>query len=360
MDGNTGKCPRHRVGDFKANENPTEFLLLMAYNASAFNRNNLPLSHALGRARAQAPSLASEILGIVANFSRLTAIRKPELTTPATFSTLNYRQADTYNAQWQALAASTEAVARKIPRAAQSAFFETVGHPVTATANLHALYVAEKKIEDLASQASGSANTDAKMVQDMFETDWELREKFHTLEGGKWDHMMDQTHLGYYYWQQPMQDTLPPLRFVRTRAPALAGTMRITVEGSLGGWPGDNRNNCKDGYNCGQPVLATLSPRSRYVDVSPSGSRLSPSPPRVLRRGRPSPSGGSQPAAAHSSGAEGTLSTSRTAEILSLKRKLDGGEELTPDLTLDDKAQDHTERVSLPDMNKINAQGEIV
>ncbi|KZW01132.1 hypothetical protein EXIGLDRAFT_761138 [Exidia glandulosa HHB12029] len=265
------------VGDFKANEIPTEFFLSMAYNASAFNRNNLPDYYTRWAEREfQAPSLAPEISGIVANFSRLTAIRKPELTTPATFSTLNYREADTYNAQWQALAASTEAVARKIPQAAQSAFFETVGHPVAATANLHALYVAAKKNEDLASQASGSANTYAKMVQDMFETDWELREKFHGLEGGKWEHMMDQTHLGYYYWQQPMQDTLPPLRFVRTRAPALAGTMRITVEGSLGGWPGDNRNNCKDGYNCGQPVLATLSPygpRSRYVDVSPSGPK---------------------------------------------------------------------------------------
>lgn len=73
---------------------------------------------------------------------------------------------------------------------------------------------------------------------------------------------------------QPMQDTLPPLRAVRKQAPALAGTMRITVEGSLGAWPGDNRNNCKDGYNCGLPTLGALSPfgpRSRYVNVSPSG-----------------------------------------------------------------------------------------
>ncbi|EJD45481.1 hypothetical protein AURDEDRAFT_87784 [Auricularia subglabra TFB-10046 SS5] len=264
------------VGDFKANEIPTEFFLSMAYNASAFDRNNL-LDYYANWARREfqvSPTLAKEISGIVSTFSRLTAIRKPELTTPATFSTTNYREADTYNAQWQQLLAAAETANRQIPRAAQDAFFQTVLHPVAATANLHALYIAAKKNEDLASQASSSANTYAQQVEDAFDVDWDLREKYHTIRDGKWNHMMDQTHLGYYYWQQPMQDTLPPLRKVRTRAPALAGVMRITAEGSIGAWPGDNRNNCKDGYNCGWPTLATLSPygpKSRYIDVSPSG-----------------------------------------------------------------------------------------
>jgi hypothetical protein len=30
------------------------------------------------------------------------------------------------------------------------------------------------------------------------------------LEGGKWDHMMDQTHISYYYWRGPEVDSLPP------------------------------------------------------------------------------------------------------------------------------------------------------
>ncbi len=25
----------------------------------------------------------------------------------------------------------------------------------------------------------------------------------HQIADGKWDHMMDQTHIGYTYWQQP-------------------------------------------------------------------------------------------------------------------------------------------------------------
>ncbi len=34
----------------------------------------------------------------------------------------------------------------------------------------------------------------------------------HTLAGGKWDHMMDQTHLGYTYWQQPPVNSMPAVR----------------------------------------------------------------------------------------------------------------------------------------------------
>lgn len=73
-----------------------------------------------------------------------------------------------------------------------------------------------------------------------------------------------------------MQDTLPPLARVFTIAPALAGTMRITIENSRGAWPGDNVNNCANGYGCGDPVLPAISPfgpTSRFVDVSPSGPR---------------------------------------------------------------------------------------
>lgn len=56
---------------------------------------------------------------------------------------------------------------------------------------------------------------------------------------------------------------------------ALLSPMRVTIQGSKGANPGDNVNNCPDGYNCPPLTLPPLSrysaQPSRWIDVS-SGS----------------------------------------------------------------------------------------
>lgn len=47
---------------------------------------------------------------------------------------------------------------------------------------------------------------------------------------------MDQTHIGYYYWQQPMTNTMPAVNRVQKNFQALPGPMRITIEGLAGAW----------------------------------------------------------------------------------------------------------------------------
>ena len=40
-----------------------------------------------------------------------------------------------------------------------------------------------------------------------FKQDQELSDYYnHKLAGGKWNHMMDQTHIGYTGWQQPRRN----------------------------------------------------------------------------------------------------------------------------------------------------------
>ena len=48
--------------------------------------------------------------------------------------------------------------------------------------------------------------------------------------------MMDQTHVMYYYWQQPMANTMPMVTKVNAKKQALPGAMRLSVEGSKGAW----------------------------------------------------------------------------------------------------------------------------
>ena len=57
------------------------------------------------------------------------------------------------------------------------------------------------------------------------------------MAGGKWSHMMDQTHIGYTYWQQPDENTMPQVTEIENPDQAEMG---ISVEGSDVWWRADS------------------------------------------------------------------------------------------------------------------------
>ncbi len=57
----------------------------------------------------------------------------------------------------------------------------------------------------------------------------------HTFADGKWNHFMDQVHIGYTIWQDPPQNVMP--RVTRIELPD-AAAMGVAVEGSASAWPG--------------------------------------------------------------------------------------------------------------------------
>ena len=99
----------------------------------------------------------------------------------------------------------------QIPSSAQPAFFQMVLHPVQASATLHRMWINSGLNQMRASQARLSANNLAQSVESDFETDFDLETQYHSLLNGKWNHMMDQTHVMYAYWQQPQANTYVPL-----------------------------------------------------------------------------------------------------------------------------------------------------
>ena len=57
-----------------------------------------------------------------------------------------------------------------------------------------------------------------------FKADADLGAYYNTqLAGGKWSHMMDQTHIGYNNWQQPAQNTPHQVAFQSFPDPAGKG-----------------------------------------------------------------------------------------------------------------------------------------
>jgi hypothetical protein len=75
------------------------------------------------------------------------------------------------------------------------------------------LYIAAGRNNLYAEQGRASANDEAARVKALFQADIDLTNYYnHTLLDGKWDHMMDQTHIGYTYWQEPPNNSMPAVR----------------------------------------------------------------------------------------------------------------------------------------------------
>ncbi|CAE6342716.1 unnamed protein product [Rhizoctonia solani] len=221
------------------------------------------------------PSKSDEITQLVRNMTRFNARRKHELLSGTTYSLINYKEAETIVTAWNDMVIRSQAIYDSLPAETKPAYFQLVHHPIQASSVVQNLYYAVGKNNLYASQARLSTNDLADQATQLFESDYDLEAQYHALLDGKWDHFMDQTHLGYYYWQQPMTNTMPAVNRVAAKKQALAGPMRITVEGSNGAWPGDNSNQCSQGYNCPPPSLPPLDPytpgKTRYIDISAGG-----------------------------------------------------------------------------------------
>ena len=96
---------------------------------------------------------------------------------------------------------------------------------------------------------------------------------YHTLLGGKWNHILDQTHLGYDYWQQPMRNTIPPLGYVQETEIGLAGNMGVSVEASNGSVPGNsNYNVALSNPTLNLPPMDPYGPKTRYIEIYSRGT----------------------------------------------------------------------------------------
>lgn len=187
------------VGDLKPMEFPIEFFLAMARDPEAWPKERLGEFTKDWAAREFGPDHAAEIADIVTRHDRYIARRKPELLTPETFSVANYREADRVVAEYRKLLADAERVGKQLPSSMQDVYFELVLHPVRAADIITELYV-----------AAGKGH--AEEARSLFKADQELSDYYnHTLAGGKWDHMMDQTHIGYTGWQQPDKNSMPEI-----------------------------------------------------------------------------------------------------------------------------------------------------
>ena len=198
------------VGDIKPMEYPLSFFLDMAWNPKAMTPEALEGYPAMWAGQ-QFGTANSEVVGdILTRYSQYNARRKPELLDGKLFET--FADLGTANIQYTALAHETDSVKKTLAKTYDAAWFQLVEHPVKASANLYDFYNHVARNHEANAQSWQTADTEAAAAKAGFAADKALSAQYNSLLGSKWNHMMDQTHIGYTGWQQPDSDVMPELQ----------------------------------------------------------------------------------------------------------------------------------------------------
>jgi hypothetical protein len=274
------------VGHFKHVLFPTEFFLQLAWDTDRWTHQNLGEYARLWAEREFGPLFSENIARIMNQYTKHNARRKPELLEPTTYSLVDYGEAEKVVEDFRTIAAEAEEIYKKLPQEARDAFYDLVLFPVKASAQVNELYVTAGRNNLYARQGRAATNDLADHVQRLFDADAELMQHYNQeFAGGKWNHFMDQVHIGYTIWQDPPRNIMP--RVERIEVPREAA-MAISVEGSSSAWPdasGDpvlppfdvfNRQQYSiDIFNRGrEPFDYTAAATKEWIIVSSAGGPI--------------------------------------------------------------------------------------
>ena len=217
------------VGDLKPMEYPISFFLDMAWDPSKFNANNL-LTHTENWCAEQfGLPYAKEAARIINLYTKYNRRVTPETLNDRTYSLDNYNEFEKVTTDYRNLALDAHRLYYTIPTKYKDAFDELVLFPVNACSNLYEMYFAVAKNKALAAVNDIQANAWADKVQECYKRDSVLMYTYnHSIANGKWNHMMDQLHIGYTNWQEPRRSKMPNVTYVAEKDQAKA--QRIFVE----------------------------------------------------------------------------------------------------------------------------------
>jgi hypothetical protein len=285
------------VGDLKPMEFPISFWFDYAWKPADLPYEKLH-DYSVQWARDQfGADHAEEIAALVEGYTWLNSWRKPEMTASDTYSTLNYGEAERVAAAWKNLADRAKALEAKIPANQRDAYFQLVYYPVVASANVAEMYVAAGINHLYALQGRAAANSLADEVKARFDEDAKLAWRYnHGIASGKWNHMMDQRHTGWTYWQQPPLEVMPPVSYVH---PLDFGAFGVAFEGSFatlpendifqgaGVLPAMNPLNASQTtvtvFNRGsKPVEWKASAEAPWLVITPASGRLAPAAQQIV------------------------------------------------------------------------------
>jgi hypothetical protein len=274
------------VGDIKPMELPVSFFLAYAWDPEKWPADRVQDFTRLWAEQQFGRDYADSIAYILDRYTQFNARRKPELLSPETYSLINYREAESVMGEYSALSEKAQRIAGLLPDEYKDAYYQLVLFPVEACCNINELYVTVARNRLYASQGRVNTNTLAARAKELFKHDSILSDYYNTkMAGGKWNHMMDQTHIGYTGWQQPDKNIMPEVdRILSPDSPE----MGVSIEGSESWWPAEKSpavlpsfSVCKKDshyleiFNRGRlPFDFEIKTMASWLIIKPSGGRI--------------------------------------------------------------------------------------
>ena len=210
------------VGDLKPMELPISFFLDYAWNPAALPAAGVAAYTRRWAGQQFGPRYAADIADILAKYAKYNARRKPELVDANTYSLASGEWA-TVVGEYNQLLTRAEAINQQLPAADRDAFYELVLHPVQACANLYELYYTVALNREAAKTNQPTTNALAEKARALFAKDAEIKNRYHAVAGGKWNHMMDQMHIGYTSWHDEPKNVMPEVVTLAANAVVTSG-----------------------------------------------------------------------------------------------------------------------------------------
>lgn len=196
------------VGDLKPNEYPMDFFLNMAWNPTSFTQDNLE-NYSVKFVEDQfGKTNAKEIAEIINLYCKYNSRVSAEMLNHKTY---NLQTGEFLQVRDSYLALETKALRQfmKLDETYKDTYKQIVLHPVRAMANLYDMYYAVAMNHKFAQEKDLKANYWADYADECFARDAEYSKDYNlNTSGGKWNHMMDQTHIGYKSWDEPKQGNI--------------------------------------------------------------------------------------------------------------------------------------------------------
>ena len=202
------------VGDLKPMEYPISFFMDMAWNPNQYNEENL-MQHTIDFCKQQfGDHYAEEAARLIDMYSKYNRRITPELLNENTYSLTNYNEWQTVRQEYETLLLNALKLYYLLPNEYHSVYNQLVLYPIQASSNLYDMYYAVAQNKALAQQQNPEANYWADRVKECFVRDSVLTNYYHAMNDGKWQHMMEQTHIGYTSWNHPDVNIMPAVTYV--------------------------------------------------------------------------------------------------------------------------------------------------
>ncbi|MCT4432581.1 hypothetical protein EFO36_02985 [Lactococcus cremoris] len=201
------------VGDLKGQEYPLSYFMDLAWNPE----------QSLEEMEGYTKNWVEKQLGgnyindaskLLAAYSKLNMTIRPELLDKDTFSLEIDYEFERILANYRDLSNQAGQLFVLMPEEYRQVYEQLIYFPLVATANLYEMYYAQ--VINWKSNDTKIVNQAADKVEWCFKRDAELTSHYNSLNNGKWEHMMSQTHIGYHDWQEPEYQIMLEIRRLKS------------------------------------------------------------------------------------------------------------------------------------------------